>query len=124
MNTEETTAPVVTEAPAPKVQLTISMILQHLKDGMTRDQIGEKYGLNKAQVKILFRHPKLKFKKTILPKDLPFELTDDTEEPIPQNEPVAAKKVTDFKELAMEDAHSQKGVDIVDDTKAEKKSAW
>jgi len=120
MDTTENNIAPVAEAPAPKVQLTISMILQHLKDGMTRDDIGTKYGLNKAQVKILFRHPKLKFKKTILPKDLPFELTDDTEE-----EKVEAKEVpvVDLKELAKEDAHSQRGVDIVDDTKGSEKTS-
>jgi len=62
------------------VQLKVSEILQHLKDGLTREDIGEKYGLNGAQVKRLFLHPKLKFKKTISKKEDPFVLEDDTEE--------------------------------------------
>ena len=61
------------------VNITVSQILADLKSGLTRDEIGEKYGLNKAQVKAVFSHPKLKNKKTIKQKGAAFILVDDTE---------------------------------------------
>lgn len=60
------------------ISLTVSQILADLQAGLTRNDIGEKYGLNKAQVKALFTHPKLKNKKTIKEKGTGFQLVDDT----------------------------------------------
>ena len=62
-------------APA-KVQLTVSGILNDLNEGLTRDGIRGKYSLTAKDVQDLFKHPKLKGKKT---KPAPsFELIDDT----------------------------------------------
>lgn len=68
------------------IVITVSGVLDDLKNGLTRDEIGTKYGLNKTQVKDLFQHPKLKNKKTIKPKVLPFILEDDTMEETSTNQ--------------------------------------
>jgi hypothetical protein len=65
--------------------IKVSEVLNDLKNGLTREKIGEKYGLNKAQVARLFQHEKLKYKKTILPDN--FVVEDDTEEaPVAPNQ--------------------------------------
>lgn len=59
-----------------KVQLTVSGILKDLDNGLDRGMIGEKYGLNKSNVKRLFQDPALKGRKV---KPAPnFVLTNDT----------------------------------------------
>ena len=48
-----------------KKVIGVAQVLQHLKDGMTRDDIAEHYGITKAECKLLFQHEDLKGKKTI-----------------------------------------------------------
>lgn len=74
------------------VNITVSQILADLKSGLTRDEIGEKYGLNKAQVKAVFSHPKLKNKKTIKQKGAAFILVDDTEVTDTQSAPESGEE--------------------------------
>lgn len=63
-----------------KVQISLSGVLQDLKDGLTRAEIGAKYGLNGNQTNRLFSNPKLKGKKTT---KFDFDLVDDApDEPI------------------------------------------
>jgi len=62
-----------------KKAITVSQVLQDLKDGLDRDAIGTKYGLKKFEVAKMFQHPKLKNKKTIKPREVSFELLDDVE---------------------------------------------
>jgi hypothetical protein len=70
-----------------KVQLTVSGILNDLNEGLTRDGIRSKYALTAKDVTDLFKHPKLKGKKT---KPAPgFSLTDDTPDEEVVNEVVA-----------------------------------
>lgn len=57
--------------------LTTSQILADLQSGLTRKDIGVKYGLNGAQVASLFKNPTLKHKKTIKEKGAAFILIDD-----------------------------------------------
>lgn len=61
------------------VPIKVSEILGLLKAGKTRDEIAEMYNLNGVQLKELFKHPKLKNKKTVKEKGVPFILVDDTE---------------------------------------------
>jgi len=100
------------------VKLTVSGILQDLKDGYTRTKddkqyqgdeksIQEKYGLRKKDVSKLFQHEKLKGKKTILEKVNAFILEDDLEEEISPK--VTKKKV----------AKTIRETELVSDTKAE-----
>lgn len=66
------------EAAGPKVQLTVSQILNDLRNGIDRNAIKEKYGLTRTEVNLLFKHPQLIGKKV---KTAPnFELTDDVTE--------------------------------------------
>lgn len=92
---------------AEPIKITVSGILEDLKDGYTRTtnekhylgdekSIQEKYGLNKSQVKDLFDHPKLKGKKTIAIKAPAFILEDDTEESVEISD--APTDITDIKD--------------------------
>lgn len=73
-----------------KPTLTTGGLLEDLKNGLTREDIAEKYGLTKADVKRVFQHPKLKNKKTIKPKEDNFILIDDIED-----EPVSEQTDTE-----------------------------
>ena len=57
--------------------ITASQILADLQSGLTRKDIGEKYGLNGKQVAALFKNPSLKHKKTIKEKGTAFIFVDD-----------------------------------------------
>lgn len=58
-----------------KKVIGVAQVLQHLKDGMSREEIGEHYGITKAEVKLLFQDERLKGKKTI--KKPSFVLVED-----------------------------------------------
>ena len=92
---------------AEPIKITVSGILEDLKNGYTRTinekhylgdekYIQEKYGLNKSQVKALFDHPKLKGKKTIAIKAPAFILEDDTEDSVEISD--APTDITDIKD--------------------------
>lgn len=70
-----------------KIEISIKGVQEDLSNGLTREQIGEKYHLNKASVGRLFKHEKLKGLKTKSPKEEAFILVDDAPE-----RKVAAKK--------------------------------
>ena len=70
-------------------QISLRLVLEDLSNGITRKEgdigydaelgsIQEKYGMTKAQVDRLFKHPKLKGKKTRRPQDDGFDIVDDT----------------------------------------------
>ena len=82
------------------VEIKISDILQYLQEGYTRTKgeknydpeigsIQEKYVLNKSQIFELFRHEKLKGRKTIVKKAPAFVIVDDTVEDDTSNSNVA-----------------------------------
>tara|TARA_R110002126_G_scaffold159053_4_gene306402 strand:+ start:11008 stop:11433 length:426 start_codon:yes stop_codon:yes gene_type:complete len=73
------------------ITITISGILNDLQEGYTRTKddkhyqgegksIQEKYNLKKSEIFSLFKHDKLKGRKTISTKAVSFVLIDDTEE--------------------------------------------
>ena len=84
------------------IEIKISNILEDLRNGYTRikndkkydpkiGSIQEKYGLNRIQVFELFKHDKLKGKKTITKKEPAFTIIDDTNgEVVPEVEEVEA----------------------------------
>jgi len=43
-----------------KAEITADQILDHLKNGMSRKQINEKYKFNSAEKKLIWNHPALK----------------------------------------------------------------
>ncbi len=63
-----------------KQVIGVVQVLQHLKDGMTRDDIASHYGITKSECKLLFQDPRLKGKKTI--KKPTFVLVEDATEEI------------------------------------------
>lgn len=66
--------------PKEKVKLTVSGIIADLEAGIDRRGIAAKYGLNFAQVKEVFQHPKLKGKKVHKAPGEAFDLVDDVED--------------------------------------------
>lgn len=60
-----------------KPKIGIKQVCDMLKDGKTRDEIAEFYGITKADCKRLFQHPDLKGKKTIKKPELGFEIVED-----------------------------------------------
>lgn len=77
-------------------QITVSSVLQDLKDGLTREAIAVKYHLPKSEVKNMFQHPLLKNKKTITPKQPRFILIDDV------TNQAAAEQVAEQEEAEVE----------------------
>ena len=102
------------------VEIKISDILKYLQEGYTRTKveknydpeigsIQEKYDLNKSQIFELFRHEKLKGRKTIVQKVPAFVLIDDLVEDDTSNSNVAeiVVKVADSleEETSQEDSN-------------------
>ena len=79
--------------PTPAV-ITVSGVINDLDNGIDRDGIATKYGLTKAEVKIMFQHPALKGKrvKKNKVKELRFKLVDDV---TPQTDP-AQTSIEDY----------------------------
>ena len=62
-----------------KTDITISGILEDLENGLSREQIGEKYSIQGWEVTALFKHPKLQGKRAKKKRELSFNIVDDTE---------------------------------------------
>jgi len=58
--------------------ITVSMILEDLDNGIDRNGIKDKYGLQAWEVKQMFEHPTLKGKKAKKVRKLSFNFVDDT----------------------------------------------
>jgi hypothetical protein len=58
--------------------ITVSMILEDLDNGIDRNGIKDKYGLQNWEVKQMFEHPALKGKKAKKVRKLSFNFVDDT----------------------------------------------
>lgn len=61
-----------------KVVLTVTGIINDLNDGIDRDGIATKYGLTKAEVTEIFKHPKLAGLRARKKIQVRFTLVDDT----------------------------------------------
>lgn len=94
-----------------KKVIGVVQCLQHLKDGMTRDDIAEHYGITKAECKILFQHEDLKGKKTI--KKPSFIVVDDA------TAEVDVKGAEEVKEDAKETIEVVDDANKADDTETE-----
>ena len=75
INTRETVTP--GETPD---EITLSMIDQDLKDGVTKPEMAIKYGIKPWEVDEMFKHPFLKGKRPARKRTLSFTFVDDTEE--------------------------------------------
>jgi hypothetical protein len=58
--------------------ITVTMILEDLDNGIDRNGIKDKYGLQAWEVKQMFEHPALKGKKARKVRKLSFNFVDDT----------------------------------------------
>ena len=67
-----------------KKQISVSAVIEDLNNGLSRLQIGEKYGLTARETKEMFKHPSLKGKKAKKVFVPSFELVDDVGEDEPQ----------------------------------------
>ena len=63
------------ETPA---QITVSMIDQDLKDGISKSEMAIKYGIKPWEVDEMFKHPFLKGRRPSRKKALSFKFVDDT----------------------------------------------
>jgi len=70
-----------------KKQISVSAVIDDLNNGLSRLQIGEKYGLTAREVKEMFKHPSLKGKKAKKVFEPSFELVDDVQKDSPEDEP-------------------------------------
>lgn len=89
-----------------KKVIGVAQVLQHLKDGMTRDDIAKHYNITKSECKLVFQDARLKGKKTI--KKPTFTLVDDE---------TADVAVVDAVEVTTDKA----GVTVVDDASDDNK---
>ena len=103
--------------------LTTSQILADLQAGLTRKDIGAKYGLNGVQVSSLFKNPTLKHKKTVKEKGAAFILVDDVAQQTAATETaneVAAETVEETAEV-QENAFEQ--ADVAEEVVVEEEAA-
>ena len=70
-----------------KKQISVSAVIDDLNNGLSRLQIGEKYGLTARETKEMFKHPSLKGKKAKKVFEPSFELINDVENENSTNEP-------------------------------------
>ena len=71
------------EAGKTPAQITVSMIDQDLKDGISKPEMATKYGIKPWEVDEMFKHPFLKGRRPSRKKTLSFSFVDDmTDEPI------------------------------------------
>ena len=80
IETNEPTEGTVVKQETP-TQITTTMIIEDLENGITRDGIKEKYSLETWEVTQMFQHPSLKGKKSKKVRKLSFEFVDDTVNP-------------------------------------------
>ena len=85
IETQEPTEGKVVKQETP-TRITTTMILNDLENGIGRDGIREKYGLEKWMVTEMFMHPSLKGKKAKKVRKLPFNFVDDTETAVDPNQ--------------------------------------
>ena len=83
------------ETPA---EITISMIDQDLKDGVTKPEMAIKYGIKPWEVDEMFKHPFLKGRRPLRKRTLSFKFVDDMSEQDDLNAKVAAGRSGAFKE--------------------------
>ncbi len=96
------------------IKLTVSSILDDLNNGLTRDDIRTKYKMSPKDIKELFKHPKLKNKKTKTVYVPGFELEDDTENVTTDAEQVKENVETDAEQNVQDNVESTDSQDNVE----------
>jgi len=81
-------------------KITVSMIDQDLKDGVSKSEMAIKYGIKPWEVDEMFKHPFLKGRRPSRKKALSFTFVDDTDTPeitgIPQGDTMSDTDDEDF----------------------------
>ena len=106
------------------IKITTTMILEDLENGISRDGIKEKYGLETWEVTQMFQHPTLKGEKAKKVRKLSFEFVDDSDEQVDPNQtsiPVeeALPTIEDTLELVEEQQAEEFGESFDEDDEVE-----
>ena len=105
-------------------QITTTMIINDLENGISREDIKTKYGLETWEVVQMFQHPTLKGKKAKKVRKLSFEFVDDSDEQVDPNQtsiPVeeALPTIEDTLELVEEQQAEEFGESFDEDDEVE-----
>ena len=84
-------------------QITTTMIIEDLENGISRDGIKEKYSLETWEVTQMFQHPTLKGKKTKKVRKLSFEFVDDTENTVDPKQTSIPVEIIPIEEITFEE---------------------
>ena len=95
------------------VEITVSMIDQDLKDGVTKPEMAIKYGIKPWEVDEMFKHEFLKGRRPLRKRTLSFSFVDDiSDEPIiDPNQVTLEDAITDAESIA-KDVSDQLGVTV------------
>ena len=97
-------------------QITVSMIDQDLKDGVSKSEMAVKYGIKPWEVDEMFKHPFLKGRRPSRKKALSFKFIDDVTTTKEEEVEVDPRQVT--LEQAIDEA-----IETVEDAKQEMQEA-
>ena len=110
------------EAGKTPAQITVSMIDQDLKDGISKSEMAVKYGIKPWEVDEMFKHPFLKGRRPSRKKALSFKFVDDT---IPLNSgdiAVEQAEEVDPNQVTLEQAIDE-AIETVEEAKQEMQEA-
>ena len=103
-------------------KITVSMIDQNLKDGISKPEMAIKYGIKPWEVDEMFKHPFLKGRRPSRKKALSFKFVDDT---LPLNSgdiAVEQAEEVDPRQVTLEQAIDE-AIETVEDAKQEMQEA-
>jgi len=107
-------------------KITVSMIDQDLKDGISKSEMAVKYGIKPWEVDEMFKHPFLKGRRPSRKKALSFSFIDDvTMTPDGQeivNPEIEDNVVTDPNQITLEDAIDE-AIETIEEAKEELQEA-
>ena len=108
------------EAGETPAQITVSMIDQDLKDGISKPEMAIKYGIKPWEVDEMFKHPFLKGRRPSRKKTLSFSFIDDTEPLNSGDIAVEQAEEVDPNQITLEDAIDD-AIETVEEVKTELK---
>ena len=108
------------EAGKTPAQITVSMIDQDLKDGISKPDMAIKYGIKPWEVDEMFKHPFLKGRRPSRKKTLSFSFIDDIE-PL-DNGTIIAKQDTEVEEVNPNQVTLEQAIDDAIETVEEVKT--
>ena len=103
-------------------KISISMITQDLKDGVTKAEMSIKYSIKPWEVDEMFKHPLLKGKRPARKRTLSFSFVDDVTEDT--SEPEFAKREADLIEEVEVDPNQVTLDQVIEESNEEVKANW